>query len=407
MSAIPNAYNRQANFTSYEASNPTTPKPGASLDAEFNAVKTAMDTTQSRLSEIQRDDGALRNGIVTVTALDGSVTLLLTTPINPRGAWATATSYAVNDVVTQGSTLYLAIVDHISGTFATDLSVNKWQAISGSLDAGAVVDAHIASVSGAHAATAISVTPAGGISSTNVQAALVELDTEKAPIANPNFTGTASVGGATLATQTFANNAAAAAVIAHEADGAAVHAASAISVAPVGGVASTNVQAAIQELDSEKATRQTGMPLRSSQTSTSAAATGTTPTPLDNTIPQNNEGTEFLVTSFTPSAAGVTLLVEAVLHVSHSTDNTHMIAHLHPNNSVNAAATAVQFSRNQTSLVQINLRHFYVAPDTSNVQFRVRVGSPNVGTVTLNGVSGAGSFGGTLFSSIRVTELAA
>ena len=38
-------------------------------------------------------------------------------------------------------------------------------------------------------ATAITVTPSGGISATNVQAALQELDTEKANIASPTFTG--------------------------------------------------------------------------------------------------------------------------------------------------------------------------------------------------------------------------
>lgn len=68
MTATP--YERQFNFTSFEASNPSKPKPGASLDAEFNAVKTALDSTQSGLAQIQRDDGALANGCVTFDSLD-------------------------------------------------------------------------------------------------------------------------------------------------------------------------------------------------------------------------------------------------------------------------------------------------------------------------------------------------
>lgn len=44
--------------------------------------------------------------------------------------------------------------------------------------------------SAASTATGTSVTPAGGISATDVQAALVELDTEKAPLASPALTGT-------------------------------------------------------------------------------------------------------------------------------------------------------------------------------------------------------------------------
>lgn len=43
--------------------------------------------------------------------------------------------------------------------------------------------------SAASTATGTSVTPAGGISATDVQAALVELDTEKAPLVSPAFTG--------------------------------------------------------------------------------------------------------------------------------------------------------------------------------------------------------------------------
>jgi hypothetical protein len=69
---------------------------------------------------------------------------------------------------------------------------------------------------GAHAATAISVTPAGGIAATTVQAALEELDSEKASAGHS-------------------------------------HPASAISFTPAGGLGSTNTQAAIEELDTEKA----------------------------------------------------------------------------------------------------------------------------------------------------------
>jgi len=43
------------------------------LDAEFNNVKTSLDATQSRLAELQRDDGALRNLIVTRDSLSTDV----------------------------------------------------------------------------------------------------------------------------------------------------------------------------------------------------------------------------------------------------------------------------------------------------------------------------------------------
>lgn len=50
--------------------------------------------------------------------------------------------------------------------------------------------AHTGDPTAAHAASAISFTPAGNIASTDVQAALEELDTEKAPLASPALTGT-------------------------------------------------------------------------------------------------------------------------------------------------------------------------------------------------------------------------
>lgn len=79
---------------------------------------------------------------------------------------------------------------------------------------------HINDASDAHDASAISFSPAGSISSTDVQAAIAEVDSD---------------------------------VTAHVGDSSAAHAASAISFSATGNIASTDVQAAIAELDSEKA----------------------------------------------------------------------------------------------------------------------------------------------------------
>lgn len=56
------------------------------------------------------------------------------------------------------------------------------------------------------AATNVTVTPTGGISATNAQAAFAELDTEKANALNANFTGTANfINQTTSGTATFQN----------------------------------------------------------------------------------------------------------------------------------------------------------------------------------------------------------
>lgn len=77
------------------------------------------------------------------------------------------------------------------------------------------------------AASAVTNTPAGNIASTDVQAALNELDSEKASVIEP-------------------------VAVAHIIDGTDAHAASAITNTPAGNIAATNVQTALNELDTEK-----------------------------------------------------------------------------------------------------------------------------------------------------------
>lgn len=45
-------------------------------------------------------------------------------------AWATATVYAVDDLVIQSTKIYRCLIAHTSGTFATDLAASKWEEIS-------------------------------------------------------------------------------------------------------------------------------------------------------------------------------------------------------------------------------------------------------------------------------------
>lgn len=158
MSTVPSPYERQANFTSYEQSSPTLPKRGTDLDAEFNAVRTMANALLSRVSEIQRDDGRLANQSVHPDAFTSEALLLIGSNILPRGNWLTTTVYNPRDFVTQGGLTYVCLVQHLSGTFSTDLSTGKWQAITYT-----------------QTASAVGFSPAGGLVSTNVQAAIVEL----------------------------------------------------------------------------------------------------------------------------------------------------------------------------------------------------------------------------------------
>lgn len=158
MSTVPSPYARQANFTTFEQSNPTTPKPGSSLDAEFNAVRTLVNALLSRLSEIQREDGRLGNRVVRPDCFSTDALTLIGSNLDPRGAWVTSTVYDVRDLVERSGVSYICVTEHLSGTFATDLAAGKWQPTSSAANADDVP-----------------FSPTGGLVSTDVQAAIVEL----------------------------------------------------------------------------------------------------------------------------------------------------------------------------------------------------------------------------------------
>lgn len=48
-----------------------------------------------------------------------------------KGAWITATAYEMQDLVVESGVTYLCLVNHTSGTFATDLSSGKWMVYQG------------------------------------------------------------------------------------------------------------------------------------------------------------------------------------------------------------------------------------------------------------------------------------
>jgi hypothetical protein len=97
--------------------------PGQALDVEFQDVKTTTDAIRTNLALIQRDDGALKNGVVTYDALSAS---LQSAGLQPATPWVTATAYQAGASVIQTTSLYRCLVAHTSGVFAPDLAAGKW-----------------------------------------------------------------------------------------------------------------------------------------------------------------------------------------------------------------------------------------------------------------------------------------
>lgn len=129
--AQPTPYNRLYNFGAYARNNPAAPYQPYYLDAELDAIETSIDETIANLALLQRDDGALRNAIVTPDSLS-TETLNLIGSWNPTGVWITATSYAKLDMVSilATDTTYVCAVAHVSGSFAADLASGYWQPVN-------------------------------------------------------------------------------------------------------------------------------------------------------------------------------------------------------------------------------------------------------------------------------------
>lgn len=137
---------------------------------------------------------------------------------------------------------------------------------------------------------------------------------------------------------------------------------------------------------------------------TSSLATGTTTIPLDDTIPQNTEGDEYMTLAFTPISASSTLVIEATVILG-SGGGGHAIAALFKNSDANALAAGAQISGGVGTAATVKMTYTMTAGTTSAITFRIRGGHSVAGTTSFNGVSGARIFGGVAKSSITIREV--
>lgn len=137
-----------------------------------------------------------------------------------------------------------------------------------------------------------------------------------------------------------------------------------------------------------------------------SVATGTTVIPLDDTIPQNTEGDQYMTLAITPTSATNVLEIAIVgVAASSAAGANAMIIALFQDTTANALATAVQYMPAAAAPCSVGLRFRMTAGTTSATTFKVRMGSNAVGTTTFNGYSGGRIFGGVCSSSITITEI--
>jgi hypothetical protein len=147
-----------------------------------------------------------------------------------------------------------------------------------------------------------------------------------------------------------------------------------------------------------------GVVVQQVRTQTGAVATGTTIMPLDDTIPQNTEGDEYMTLAVTPTNASNMLQID-VTFVGGPNASWWLIVALFQDSTANALAAAMGFQANASAFFPVTFRHSMTAGTTSATTFKVRAGASGASTTTMNGVGGARYMGGVMASSITITEL--
>ena len=139
---------------------------------------------------------------------------------------------------------------------------------------------------------------------------------------------------------------------------------------------------------------------------TGAVATGTTTIPMDNTIPQNTEGNEYMTLAITPKSATSNLYILVSAVISNSALNEQTSA-LFVDTTANALAAITERIDAGSGVYTVSLTYYVAAASTSSRTYKVRSGGNNPGTTTFNGQVGVRLFGGVASSSITITEIAA
>ena len=136
--------------------------------------------------------------------------------------------------------------------------------------------------------------------------------------------------------------------------------------------------------------------------------TTTASPPLDDTLPQNDEGGEFLTAEITPTNSNNKLLIEVDFPtVSHSVANANFIISLFKDSDADAIASSYHQLAFAGGGKQSTLRYYMTAGTTSAITFKVRAGSSTSGTVTINGLSSTRYLGGALKRSMTISEIRA
>ena len=136
-------------------------------------------------------------------------------------------------------------------------------------------------------------------------------------------------------------------------------------------------------------------------------ASGTTTCSYDDTIMQNDEGTEFMTLAITPTKATNKLKIDVVGNFNADTTNKIVVVGLFQDSTANALAQMNGAESIANTPLPISFTHFMTAGTTSSTTFKVRAGPDTSATLTFNGRDGSNRrLAGRYASTITITEIA-
>jgi hypothetical protein len=137
---------------------------------------------------------------------------------------------------------------------------------------------------------------------------------------------------------------------------------------------------------------------------TLGAFSGVTTIPFDNTVPEDTEGTQIGSGAITPSSASSKILIQAVLNLDASVNNTDLVIALFRGSTcIAASVVTVNAAGNPTFFARI----FVDAPaTTSPVTYSGRIGRGS-GSATwyVNSTSSGNDLGGVLSTTFVLQEI--
>lgn len=135
-----------------------------------------------------------------------------------------------------------------------------------------------------------------------------------------------------------------------------------------------------------------------------AVATGSTAFTVDANAPQNTYGTEFMTLAVTPNSATNKLKIDVVWIGARAGTDIVGIG-LFQDSTVLGLASSYSSETQADEMLTLTFSHFMTAATAISTTFKVRVGSNSGSTMTFNGRLGAVLGGGTIASSITITEI--